>query len=472
MEQRFRQAKIVATLGPASDDAKTIRALIDAGVDVFRLNFSYGDHDYHGRLIEAVRDTSEGAGRAVAIMQDLQGPKIRVGALQGGSARLSRGEEVRIIPAKTTGAAKRIPITYEHLARDVKAGDRILLDDGAIELRVKNTSRADVLAEVVDGGTLRSGKGMNLPGVEIRTPALTEKDRADVRFGLTHDIDYVALSFVRSPGDADPLRKVMREAGRRVPVIAKIEKPQALRQLDKVLRAFDGVMVARGDLGVEIGPEHVPLEQKRIIERANAFGKPVITATQMLESMTTNPRPTRAEVSDVANAVLDGTDAVMLSGETAAGRYPLESVRAMDRIARESGSVDPHAVQLDPRRQTSRAHAVCHAAVDLAQEVGAAAIAALSRSGRTAQILSALRPRAPIYSLSTRIEVARRLALYHGVHPFAVERLTSEEQAIERIEHELRTRNLVSPGDEVVVVGSAPGGPAGHTNFIRLLHIG
>lgn len=468
----LRQTKIVATLGPASEDAKTVRRLVDAGVDVFRLNFSYGDHAYHGRLIEAVREASGAAGRAVAIMQDLQGPKIRVGDLEGGSVRLKRGDSLRIGHGAFAGTAARIPITYSRLARDVKAGDRILLDDGAIELRVASVRRDEVVCEVVDGGVLKSGKGMNVPGVAVRTPALTAKDRADLRFGLRAGVDFVALSFVRSPRDVASVRSVMKDAGRRVPVIAKIEKSQAIEQLDSILRAFDGAMVARGDLGVEIGPEHVPLEQKRIIERANVFGKPVITATQMLESMTASRRPTRAEVSDVANAVIDGTDAVMLSGETAAGRYPVEAVRAMDRIAREAGHVDYHVADLDPRRQTSRAHAVCHAAVDLAREVGAPAIAALSRSGRTAQILAALRPRAPIYALCTRLEIARRLTLYHGVVPFEVDRLTGEEQAIERIEQELRGRGLVPRGSDVVIVGAAPGGPAGQTNFLRLLTIG
>ena len=468
--QSFRHTRIVATLGPASEDAKTVRALVDAGVDVFRLNFSYGDHAFHARLIESVRAASEEAGRVVAVMQDLQGPKIRVGALSGGSVRLKRGERVRITANDVTGDAGRIPVSYERLSKDVNPGDHILLDDGAIDLRVDSARRGEVVCEVVVGGVLKSGKGMNLPGVEIKAPALTPKDRDDLRFGLEQGVDFVALSFVRSHRDADAVRKVMKSAGKRAPVIAKIEKPQALRALSRVLRAFDSVMVARGDLGVEIGPEKVPLEQKRIIEGANALGKPVITATQMLESMINSPRPTRAEASDVANAVLDGTDAVMLSGETAAGKYPVESVRVMDRIVREAESAGaPEPAWRSGR--VSRAYSVCEAAAGLASQVGATAIAALTRSGRTARTLSSLRPGVPVYALSDRDDAVRRLTLSRGVLPIAVDRLTRDEHPIDRIEQEMRARRLVSAGDDVIVVGSAPEGPAGNTNLIRLLRI-
>jgi pyruvate kinase len=466
----IRRTKIVATLGPASESDRVIRGLIDAGVDVVRLNFSYGDYETHGRLIEVVRDSAAAAGRDLAILQDLQGPKIRVGDVKGGSVRLRAGARVRLTSKVIEGTAARISTTYAHLAEDVSAGDRILLDDGAIELAVEKMSHGEVICEVVRGGSLKSRKGMNLPGVPIRTPAFTPKDRRDLRFGLEHGIDAVALSFVRSAKDAEPARKVMRDAGRSVPLLAKIEKPQALRSLDRVLRTFDGVMVARGDLGVEIGAEKVPTAQKRIISRANALGRPAITARQMLESMTKSARPTRAEASDVANAVLDGTDAVMLSGETAAGRYPEESVRVMDRIVREAESLAvPAAPHTLGRR--SRSHAICHAAAGLATEVNACAIAALTRSGKTARILSALRPGVPIFALCERSEVARSLSLFRGVAPISVGRLGGAEQAIVQIEDELRGRSLVKKGDDVVVVGSARDGPPGRTNFIRLLRV-
>ena len=467
---QIRRTKIVATLGPASESPKMIRTLIDAGVDAVRLNFSYGDHETHGRLIDAVRESAAAAGRDLAILQDLQGPKMRVGDLRGGSVRLRTGANVRLTSKPIVGTMTRISTTYDHLAEEVSSGDRILLDDGSIELIVDKVSRGEVNCEVVRGGTLKSRKGMNLPGVPIRTPAFTAKDRRDLRFGLERGIDSVALSFTRSAKDAEPVRRFMRDIGLSVPLLAKIEKPQALRNLDRVLRAFDGVMVARGDLGVEIGPEKVPAAQKRIIHRANALGKPVITATQMLESMTKNARPTQAEASDVANAVLDGTDAVMLSGETAAGRYPEESVRVMDLIVREAESlVTAGAPHTSGKR--SRGHSISHAAVELAKEVSAAAIVTPTRTGRSARILSALRPGVPIFALSEQEAVARGLSLFRGVIPVSVDKLGSAGDVIVLIRGELVKRQLVAAGEDVVIVGLGRDGPAGQTNFIRLLRV-
>ena len=467
---QIRRTKIVATLGPASESPKMIRTLIDAGVDAVRLNFSYGDHETHGRLIDAVRESAAAAGRDLAILQDLQGPKMRVGDLRGGSVRLRTGAKVRLTSKPIVGTMTRISTTYDHLAEEVSSGDRILLDDGSIELIVDKVSRGEVNCEVVRGGTLKSRKGMNLPGVPIRTPAFTAKDRRDLRFGLERGIDSVALSFTRSAKDAEPVRRFMRDIGLSVPLLAKIEKPQALRNLDRVLRAFDGVMVARGDLGVEIGPEKVPAAQKRIIHRANALGKPVITATQMLESMTKNARPTQAEASDVANAVLDGTDAVMLSGETATGRYPEESIRVMDLIVREAESlVTAGAPHTSGKR--SRGHSISHAAVELAKEVSAAAIVTPTRTGRSARILSALRPGVPIFALSEQEAVARGLSLFRGVIPVSVDKLGSAEDVIVLIRGELVKRQLVAAGEDVVIVGLGRDGPAGQTNFIRLLRV-
>jgi pyruvate kinase len=350
-------------------------------------------------------------------------------------------------------------------------GASIYLDDGLLQLRVLSTSAGEVEAEVVRGGMLSSHKGVNLPGVKLDIPSLTEKDAADLRFALTHGVDLVALSFVRRPADAALPRAIMEEAGRETPLIAKIERQEALEQLPAVLRAFDGVMVARGDLGVELAPEKVPAAQKRIIERARSLGKPVITATQMLESMTQNPRPTRAEASDVANAVLDGTDAVMLSGETAVGMYPVETVRTMDRIVREAEAIPGARHGVVPEGH-SDSQAVCSAAVRLAEELEVAAITALTRSGRTARMLSALAPPMPILAfLWEDNAMGRYLNLWRGVAPFVVDEAAGHEESARVIERELRSRKLVPEGSQVVVVGSAPGGPDGRTNFIRLLRV-
>ena len=469
---QVRRTKIVATLGPATEDEEVLRRIIEAGVEVVRVNFSHGDHDTHARQITSVRRMAEETDRDVAVLQDLQGPKIRIGALDASNAvELREGARFVITTRPMTGTEERVSTSYSGLPRDVRPGDPILLDDGLLELRVTEVSREEVICVVVRGGLLGEHKGMNLPGVSLNIPALTEKDRNDLCFGLAQGVDMVALSFVRRPQDAQPARQIMREAGRKVPLLAKIEKPEALKHLDPILRAFDGVMVARGDLGVELSPEKVPAAQKRIINRANVLGKPVITATQMLESMTHSTRPTRAEASDVANAVLDGTDAVMLSGETAIGEYPVEVVQAMDRIIREAETLVVPALPAAERRRTP-GHAVCHAAVTLAADIGAEALAAFTRSGRTAQILSKLRPGVPIFALCERVSTARRLALWRGVIPLLVEQSRRGDDVTVRIAQELQARALVPEGGDVVVVGAAPGGRAGRTNFIRLLHLG
>ncbi|MDZ4277787.1 MAG: pyruvate kinase, partial [Dehalococcoidia bacterium] len=416
----MRRTKIVATLGPATDDEGVLRRLIEAGTDVVRVNFSHGERDAHAKRITSVRRLAEQMGRVVAVMQDLQGPKLRVGALRGGAVELREGARVVITTEQVRGTSRRISTSYRDLPRNVRRGDAVLLDDGLLELRVEGASGNEVECTVVRGGSLRERKGINLPGVQISSPALTAKDDDDLRFGLAQGVDMVALSFVRRPEDAKPARRIMAEAGVNVPLLAKIEKPEALKHLDRILRAFDGVMVARGDLGVELSAEQVPAAQKRIIARANALGKPVITATQMLDSMTHSRTPTRAEASDVANAVLDGSDAVMLSGETAIGEFPVDAVRMMDRIVREAERLPGPPPQIEGRVR-SRAHAVCYAAVALAEEVGADALAALTRSGRTARILSKLRPGIPIFSLCEREAVARQLARWRGVAPVMVD---------------------------------------------------
>ena len=465
----MRRTKIVATVGPATADRRVLRQLVDAGVNVLRINFSHGELATHGDEIALARLVAEESGRVVAVLQDLQGPKIRIGTLAKPAVELREGRRIRLTNQTISGTANAVTVSYSRLAKDVTPGDSILLDDGALELRVEAIAGDDVECVVVRGGTLRPRKGVNLPGVAVRAPALTEKDRTDLRFGLAQGVDMVALSFVRHPKDADAARRVMSQSGRNVPLLAKIERPEALDHLDGILRAFDGVMVARGDLGVELSPEKVPTAQKEIIARANRLGKPVITATQMLESMTHSPRPTRAEASDVANAVLDGTDAVMLSGETAVGEFPVRTVQAMDRIVREAETI---AVADQPivEGRTTQSHAVCHAAATLAREVGAGAIAAFTRSGRTAQILSKLRPAIPIIALCERPATANQLALWRGIMPLVVKSARGDD-LVESVARELRAQGVMQEGGIVVVVGAAPGGPAGRTNFIRLLHL-
>jgi pyruvate kinase len=457
----------VATLGPASSSAEQIERLLTAGVNVVRLNFSHGQPAEHAERIRLVRAISQRLALSIAILQDLQGPKIRIGRLvDGGPVELVEGARLTITTRPLLGTANLVSTTYEHLPADVAPGDRLLLNDGLIALRVLSSTAEAVETEVVHGGPLGENKGINLPGVAVSAPALTAKDEADLAFGLSQGVDYVALSFVRRASDIITTRQVMRRLGGQVPIIAKLEKPEALDELEAILKCVDGVMVARGDLGVELPPERVPLAQKHIIRRALTHGIPVITATQMLESMIANPQPTRAEASDVANAVLDGTDAVMLSGETATGRYPVEAVSMMARIIRE---VDREAAQhhgiIRHGRQT-HAHAIAHAAVGLADI--AKAIVVFTRSGRTAELVAATRPAVPIYAFTNDPAVARRLALWWGVLPLVTEIRDNTDVMIERVERELLGRELVAPGETVVIVGATPLLTPGRTNFIKL----
>lgn len=467
----FRRTKIVTTLGPATDHEETLRRLIEAGADVVRLNFSHDDRDSHAARISTVRRLARETGRVVAVMQDLQGPRIRTGPLADGKAvTLHEGEPFILTTEAVAGTAERVSTNFAALPKAVEPGDPVLINDGLIQLRVESVTGNEVRCAVVHGGRLAEHKGINLPRARVAIAGMTEKDREDLRFGLAHGVDMVALSFVSGPEDAREARRMIAKSGRGSSLLAKIERPQALERLDAVLRAFDGVMVARGDLAIEVSAEVVPVAQKRIIERANLFGKPVIIATQMLESMTRNPSPTRAEASDVANAVLDGADAAMLSGETAVGRYPVAAVEAMDRIIREAETLSTPAVKMRSRRRT-HAVAVCDAAVTLVRDIEAEALAAHTRSGRTAQILSKLRPPSPIFALTERPSIARRLALWRGVVPLVIKKGDPREEMFSRIARELRARRLVDDGGIAVVVGTAPQGPPGHTNFIRLLHI-
>src|SRR5271168_4549791 len=414
----FRHSKIVCTIGPASRSPRIIDRLLRAGMDVARLNFSHGSHDEHAESIAILRAASVEHKKPIAILADLQGPKIRTGPLAGSRAvQLRAGQRFIITTARILGDSTRVGTTFTPLPREVHRGDRILLSDGLIELRVRQVRGVDVICEVANGGSLGQNKGINLPGIKLRVPALTPKDRADLVFALQQEANYIAVSFVRRPEDILLAKSLIRRAGKDTPVIAKLEKPEAIENLDAILRVTDGVMVARGDLGVEMNPERVPVVQKTIIARAREFRRPVITATQMLESMTENPRPTRAEASDVANAIFDGSDAVMLSAETASGKYPVEAVSMMARIIEEAEA----SITEFPRPSTQEqlkvaetvAELVCHASRELHMKL----IAVFTHSGFTARLVSRYRPTVPIIAFSPEAETRRRMALIWGVMP-------------------------------------------------------
>ncbi len=473
----MRRAKIVATMGPSSSDPGTLLQLVEHGVDVVRLNFSHGQQEDHAAVLGHIRAASRRLVKAVAVLQDLQGPKIRTGPLRAGQAgvQVETGAEIVITTeGEVLGDAHLVSTTYRHLAEDVRPGDRLLVDDGLLEFRVLETDGARVRAEVVEGGLLGEHKGINLPGVALRVEALSEKDRSDLHFGLAHGVDYVALSFVRSAADVHACRHEMERAGRVVPVVAKIEKPEALESLDSIVEAADGLMVARGDLGVEIQPERVPGLQKEIVRKANAAGKPVIIATQMLESMMEHPRPTRAEASDVANAVWDGADAVMLSDETAVGKYPLLAVEMMDRIVREAEETPSvaRAPGLDPPPPPAAfTDVVAAAACRSALQAGAVAVACFTLGGTTARLLSRQRPHVPIVAFSPDQSIRRRLALLWGVVPKVMEPVRNPDVMCQLVSDRLLEEKLARPGDRVVLVYGSPLGVSGHTNSIRLHQI-
>jgi len=466
-----RRTKIVCTIGPSSRSREMLEALILAGMDVARLNFSHGTREEHGQVIRAVREISARLGRPVAILQDLCGPKIRTGALQGGAdVNLATGAEVTITTLPVPGNASLIATTYSRLPADVRPGDRILLADGMMELQVLAAESTSVRCRIMHGGLLGEHKGMNLPGVPLSTPAMTEKDMADLDFGMAHGVDYVAVSFVRQAGDLLQVRHRLQECQEDIPIIAKIEKPEAVQNLDAILAACDGVMVARGDLGVEVSPEKVPILQKQIIEAANRCGVLVITATQMLESMIANPRPTRAEASDVANAILDGTDAVMLSAETSIGQFPLEALKMMALIALEAEASGRGSVA---GKQTRRQYpqAIAHAACTIAGDLELKVICAFTRSGYTARLVSKERPGVLVLAFTHTQRVFNRAALYWGVSPLQVDVAGSVEELFQCVEAELVTRQLAVAGDSVVVLGGMPLAAGGATNFLRILRV-
>ncbi len=473
----MRRTKIVATIGPASRDAATLERLLEAGVDVLRLNFSHGDHPGHLEVIRTAREIAKRRGKAIALLQDLSGPKIRTGRVRDAEGiQLKDGAPITITTDESIeGTPALISTTYDPLPRDVKKGDRILLDDGNLELRVLATEATTVACEVVHGGRLKSNKGMNLPGVSLSTPALTEKDRRDLAFGLQNGVDYVALSFVRQPADVAEAKALVAASGAKVPVIAKIEKREAVDQLSAVLGAADGVMVARGDLGVELSTEEVPTLQKRIIESANEAGKVVITATQMLESMIDSARPTRAEASDVANAILDGTDAVMLSAETATGRFPVAAVETMARIA---GYTEEHlSLHRSPTRRRASppvpgvplvARSLARVAATVAEELQCRLIVAFTESGSTARLVSSFRPGSPIVAITRHEPVFRQLALWWGVVPLfsGLLEVTTDEMILHG-QALLKERGLVKVGDTILMLAGQTH-TTGATNMLRV----
>lgn len=477
---RTRRTKIVCTIGPASRTPERLRQLIDAGMDVARLNFSHGTHEEHAAVIATIRRLAQEAGRPVGILQDLQGPKIRTGALADGQpVTLVAGRHITVTTRQIPGTATQISTIYTDLPNDVKAGDRILISDGLIALRVLSVQSPDIVCEIINGGVLREHQGINLPGVAVSAPALTDKDRADLDFGVAQGVDFIALSFVRRASDLEIAHQAIASAQARhgktqlpIPLIAKIEKPDAVASLDDVLKAADGVMVARGDLGVELPLEQVPLIQKQIIKRANELEIPVITATQMLESMITNPRPTRAEVSDVANAILDGTDAIMLSGETAMGSYPIEAVRMMVSIAVEMDGKRPSDPLGVDGTMVTTAQAISNAAATLANQARARFIVVFTRSGVSAHLISKDRPNVPIIAMTPDTAVYNRLTLYWGVVPYQTDLFDSSDQLVNFVDHFMTQQGLMQPGEPLVIMGGMPVARRARTNFIKLHRIG
>jgi len=465
-----KRTKIIATIGPASGSPAIIARLIHAGMDAARLNFSHGEGKDHTRRIGFIRSEAAKAGRPIAIIQDLQGPKLRVGLVKNDAITLKRGDPITITARKLTGTNSIISVSYPRLTKDLKAGDRILLDDGRLSLKVVKVTLSGLACKVISGGILRSHKGVNLPGAALSLPSLSRKDKEDLIFGAKQDVDFIALSFVRTADDIKRTRRFINSLGKDTPIIAKIEKPEAIRNLDEIIEAADGIMVARGDLGVEMSPENVPLLQKKIIEACHWAEKPVITATQMLESMIENPQPTRAETSDVANAILDGTDCVMLSGETAVGKYPVQTVEFMSRIARQAEkSVNPWPPDEDVSGpDESVAHAACRAA----EEQCVRAIVTFTQSGSTALLVSKHRPRSLIIAATPFEKVSRLLSLYWGVTPIVVKARRTTDDMISGVEHAMLKRKLVKPGELIVITAGVPVGVAGSTNMMKIHHAG
>ena len=468
----FDSTKIICTLGPSSSDEKTIEQLARHGMAVARLNFSHGTHDFHRQLISRIRKVSRRLNQPIAILQDLSGPKIRVGAIAGGAVKIETGATLNVVGHDVVGDAQTISASPANLIPDLKPGDLVFIDDGLIRLEVITSGHHELTARIIKGGLLKEHKGINLPGATLSLPSLTKKDLVDLTFGLEQGVDWIALSFVRSAEDVNHLKKEIAKRGHDTPVIAKLEKPQAIKKLTEIVAAADAIMVARGDLGVEMPLDEVPLIQKTIITTANEMHKPVITATQMLESMTQNITPTRAEVSDVANAILDGTDCVMLSGETASGQYPVETVAQMSRIIHTTE--DKMNRRFEPvfdfigRPACEFPVAIAEAAISMAKEIDAKFITCFTQSGLSARLVSKQKSPIPIIAFTPHKAILNRLALLRGVIPRYVPHFRSVDAMITSVEKSLKAEHLVKKGDNVVIVASAPVNIHGDTNMLKL----
>ncbi|GGM66828.1 pyruvate kinase [Dactylosporangium sucinum] len=466
-----RRAKIVCTLGPATSSAERIRGLVDAGMDVARLNFSHGSHEDHASVYNLVREAAAAAGRSVGVLADLQGPKIRLGRFADGPHEWRTGDTVVITSDDVVGTADRVSCTYKKLPQEVKPGDRLLIDDGKVAVEVTGVAGNDITVLVTEGGPVSNNKGVSLPNVAVSVPALSDKDAEDLRFALRLGADWIALSFVRSPDDIKLVHEIMDEEGIRRPVLAKVEKPEAVAALEPIVNSFDGIMVARGDLGVEMPLEQVPLVQKRAVQLCREQAKPVIVATQMLDSMIENARPTRAEASDVANAVLDGADAVMLSGETSVGRYPILTVSTMARIiaTTEGGSLSVPRLQHDPR---TKGGALTSAASNIARNIGAKALVAFSQTGDTVRRLARLHCELPLLAFTPEPTVRNQLALSWGVQTFDVPFVEHTDEMFKQVDLALVDLPWLAPGDDVVIVAGSPPGTPGSTNTLRVHQLG
>lgn len=471
----MRRTKIVCTIGPASERVPTLIRMIQAGMNVARLNFSHGTHEDHARRIAAIREAAARTGKNVAILLDTKGPEIRLGYLESETVTLEAGEKITLSTEDVKGNREVLPVTYKGLPRDVTEGDRILIADGLIELRVLGTARKKVECEVLNGGEISSQKGVNLPGITVGLPAVTDRDIDDILFGIRQGLDFIAASFIRKANDILAIRQIVEESDADLDIIAKIESREGVKNLDEIIKVADGIMVARGDLGVEIPVEEVPLIQKTIIEKCNRAGKPVITATQMLESMIHNPRPTRAEASDVANAIFDGSDAVMLSGETAAGKFPVEAVQTMARIAEKAES----ALRFDDILR-KKGHglartvtdAISHATCAIAHDLGASAIITSTETGHTARMVSKYRPKAPVAAVTPEPSVLRKMALIWGVYPILMDRARDTDSMVSSAIEMSLSEGVINPGDLVVITAGVPVGVHGTTNLIKVHTVG
>ncbi|HZK06173.1 MAG TPA: pyruvate kinase [Actinomycetaceae bacterium] len=468
----MRRAKIVCTIGPATESPEQIRALVDAGMDVARINASHGKHEGHEAVYHNVRAASRESGRAVAILVDLQGPKIRLGTFKDGPVVLNEGDYFTITTEDVEGTKEICGTTFKGLPGDCKPGDPLLIDDGKVGLRVVEVDGPRVITQVEVPGPVSNNKGINLPGVAVSVPALSDKDKIDLRWALRLGADMIALSFVRDAKDVNDVHAIMAEEGRFVPVIAKVEKPQAVENLTEIIDAFDGIMVARGDLGVELPLEQVPLVQKRAIDIARQYAKPVIVATQVLESMITSPRPTRAEASDCANAILDGADAVMLSGETSVGAWPLEAVRTMSRIIETTEVEGGHHIAPLTSSPATRGGVITKAAAEIGETLNVKYIVTFTQSGDTARRMSRLRPKIPLLAITPLESTRRNLALSWGVQTYLAPEVAHTDDMVDQVEHRLRENHLASEGERIVIIAGMPPGVVGTTNSIRIHKVG